>query len=77
MNKQNRSRLIDTENKLTVARGERGGGAGWKRWRGEEVKIGGYKTVMGMWTRARSQRRCNNYVRGQVGNYTYRGGITL
>ena len=46
MNKQNRNRLIDTENRLMVARGEWCWGLGEKS-KGIE-KIGSYKIVIGM-----------------------------
>ena len=31
--KQNRNRLIDKQNRLTVVRGDGGRGPGWKKWR--------------------------------------------
>ena len=44
----NNNRLIDTENRLMVTRGDINWGNGWKRWRDWEVQIGSYKIVMGM-----------------------------
>ena len=38
MNKQNRNRPIDTENKLMVARGERGEGGGWVEKKKKNIK---------------------------------------
>ena len=50
MSKQNRNSVIDTENRLMVARREGGWGPGWKSWRDWEAQIGSYRIITGMTT---------------------------
>ena len=50
MNKQNWNRLRESESEQLAARGDGGGGTGWRRWwRHWEVQISSSRTVMGMW----------------------------
>ena len=46
MNKQNKSKLIDTENRLVVTRGEQGWGAG-KMSRGGQLYDDGWNSTFG------------------------------
>lgn len=57
-----RSRLLDTENKLTVAGWE--GVGGWRKGGGEEVRTGRHKAVAGC---DAQQSYCNHDVCRQAG----------
>ena len=62
-NKQNRERLIDTENKLTTVRGEGSLEAGWKRWIDEAEKINSCKQKTIWWL---PEKKGSEWEKGKV-----------